>query len=317
MLSTNKKYKILITSPWFTQKYLEELEKHFTVVRNNMLRWFNEDELIEIISEYDAIIAGLDPFNKRVLEKAKNLKIIARRGIGFDTVDINYCKEHGIIVTNTPVQEEHKAVAEFTVGLIFDLIRNITRSVISLKEGSWERAKFLGRSLNNLTIGIIGLGNIGSTVASMLQSLGAKIMYYDPYVSDNKFLKVDLKDLFKLSDVVTIHAPLTNETLKLINNEIISLMKPDSYIVNVSRGEILDTESIVKAIKDKRLAAVAMDVFDQEPPENKDLLLNDKIICTPHIAAFSKEAFDKIDRICTKNVINVLIEHKEPDFKVS
>mgnify|MGYP001626452504 FL=1 len=94
-------------------------------------------------------------------------------------------------------------------------------------------------------------------------------------------------------------------------------MKPDSYIVNVSRGEILDTESIVKAIKDKRLAAVAMDVFDQEPPENKDLLLNDKIICTPHIAAFSKEAFDKIDRICTKNVINVLIEHKEPDFKVS
>ena len=146
MLSTNKKYKILITSPWFTQKYLEELEKHFTVVRNNMLRWFNEDELIEIISEYDAIIAGLDPFNKRVLEKAKNLKIIARRGIGFDTVDINYCKEHGIIVTNTPVQEEHKAVAEFTVGLIFDLIRNITRSVISLKEGSWERAKFFNET---------------------------------------------------------------------------------------------------------------------------------------------------------------------------
>lgn len=316
MSTQSHKYKILVTAPWFTDHYLTVLEKDFDVTTNTMKRWFTENELKNIISEYDGIIAGLDPFNRDVLSRAKKLKIIARRGIGVDNIDLQYCKEHGIIVTNTPIPEEHVAVAEFTLGLILDAIRNITRSVISLKSGSWERKAFLGRTLRGIVIGIIGLGNTGRSLADMLKLLGATVVYYDPFVFDKDFQRVDLKTLFEISDVISINAPLNENTRRLIGKDLISLMKPRSYIVDVSRGQILNIDDVLQALDEGKLEGLALDVYDIEPPMNPRLLSHEKVICTPHIAAFSVEAFDKIDNICTKNIIKTLLYNEEPTFRV-
>jgi len=306
--------RILITAPWFTDKYLNTLRKHFIVDTNKMERWYTEDELSKIISDYDGIIAGLDPFTENVLKKARNLKIIARRGIGVDNIDLEYCSKKNIIVTNTPIDIEHRAVAEFALGLILDATRNITRSCISLKSGSWKRADFLGKSLEELTVGILGFGNTGHALAKLLQKIGVKVIYYDPYVNDDQFMKVTLEDLFSNSDVVSINAPLTAETRKLVDDRILSMMKEGSYLINVSRGEIIDYKALLKHIRSGHISSVATDVYDIEPPTNMEFILNDRVVCTPHIAAFAEDAFDEIDRICTENLINLLIYGKEPSY---
>jgi len=311
------KARILITAPWFTSFYLNKLKEHFIVDVNRMERWYTEDELSAMIYNYDGIIAGLDPFTKDVLSKAKNLKIIARRGIGVDNIDLEYCSSNNIVVTNTPIYIEHRAVAEFTLGLILDATRNITRSCISLKSGSWKRAEFLGKSLEGLTVGILGFGNIGKTLAELLNKLGTMIQYYDPYVKDSDFIRVNLEELFSNSDVISILAPLTSETRKLVNDKLLSKMKYGSIIINVSRGEIIDYGAIMKYVKSGHISCVATDVYDIEPPINRDFILNDRVICTPHIAAFAEDAFNEIDRICTENLIDLLINGNPPSYIVT
>jgi len=311
------KARILITAPWFTSFYLNKLKEHFIVDVNRMERWYTEDELSAMIYNYDGIIAGLDPFTKNVLSKAKNLKIIARRGIGVDNIDLEYCSSNNIVVTNTPIYIEHRAVAEFTLGLILDATRNITRSCISLKSGSWKRAEFLGKSLEGLTVGILGFGNIGKTLAELLNKLGTRIQYYDPYVKDSDFIRVNLEELFSNSDVISILAPLTSETRKLVNDKLLSKMKYGSIIINVSRGEIIDYGAIMKYVKSGHISCVATDVYDIEPPINRDFILNDRVICTPHIAAFAEDAFNEIDRICTENLIDLLINGNPPSYIVT
>ena len=317
------RYKVLITAPWFTKNNLEILRKFFDVTLNDKGRWFTEDELMNIISNYDAVIAGLDPFTARVLDRAGKLRIIARRGIGYDNIDLAKASERGIYVTNTPIPAEVNAVAEFTVALILALTRGIVRShelmrrdpVIAYR----VRDSFLGKELNEMVIGILGLGNIGSRVAEKLRILGAKeILYYDPYVNNPTYRKVnDLIELFSNSDVVTIHTPLTSETKGMVNYEVLSKAKRGIFIVNTARAEIIDRDSLIKALEEGIVAGVALDVFYKEPPDPGDYLLHsEKAIITPHIAAFTEKAFDEIDRICVENVIKVLIRNEEPNYRV-
>lgn len=308
--------KVLITAPWFTKTCLEELKKSFEVTQNRNKTWFSENELTEFIGNYDGIIAGLDSFPDKVLEKASRLKIIARRGIGYDKIDLDYCKTHGIYVTNTPVPEEHLAVAEFAVGLIIDLLRNITMSHLSLKKGSWEREAFVGRDLITSRVGIFGLGHIGSRTAEILTSMGVKIIYCDPYVNDNRYLKVDARTLFEQCDIISVHLPKTDETTGIINEELLSRMKRGSYLINTSRGEVLNDADVVKFLDLGILKGVATDVFNKEPPEKNLLQSRDNVIATPHIAAFSENSFLKIDSICIRNLRNVLIEDSEPLFRI-
>jgi len=309
--------KVLITAPWFTSSSLERLKKNFEVTVNTKKTWFSEEELMEIIPEYDAVIAGLDPFTSSIIEKAKKLKIIARRGIGYDNIDLEACRKKGVIVTITPVPEEHLAVAEFTVGLIIDLVRNITFSSISLKSGSWERQAFLGKNIKDLTVGIIGLGNIGRNVARILTVLGAQVIYYDPYVEDKSYRKVDLETLFRESDVITIHVPKTKETIGMVNKRLLSLMKKGSYLVNTSRAEIMVEEDVIWALENRILKGVAVDVFKDEPPRHDLLAFRKDVITTPHIAAFTERAFEAIDNLCVENIENVLLYGKEPKYRVA
>ncbi len=270
-----------------------------------------------MIGEYDAVIAGLDPFSSEVIRKANKLKIIARRGIGFDKVDLESCRKRNIFVTNTPIPEEHQAVAEFTVGLIFDLIRNISKSSLSLKGGSWERAKFLGEGIQDITIGIIGLGKIGARVANLLSSLGSHVIYSDPYVEDPRYSKVDLSQLFRSADVVTIHTPKTNETFGMVNRDLLKLMKKGSCIVNTARGEVMNMQDLYEYMENGTIDSVAMDVFEVEPPENMSRMKDSRFLTTPHIAAYSRISFERIDEICYNNVRKVLLDAALPEFVVS
>jgi D-3-phosphoglycerate dehydrogenase len=312
-----KKNKVLITAPWFTKQYLDLLKERFDVTANSMKRWFTEEELLGIISDYQAVIAGLDPFTSKVIERAHNLKIIARRGIGYDNIDVESCKRRQIVVTNTPVPEEHQAVAEFTVGLILDAAKNITRSSNSLKSGSWERGAFQGRNIKGMTIGIVGLGNIGRMVAKIISAFGANVIYYDPYVKNPKFSAVDIDELFSKADVVSIHLPKTVETDHLIKSDLLDKMKQGSIIVNTSRSIAVVQEDLLKALRSGRISA-ALDVFDQEPPLHNDPLLElENVVATPHIAGLSVESFNAIDETCVNNVISVLKGRKAPKFVVA
>lgn len=311
-----KIFKVLITAPWFTEEYLTKLKEDFIVDINPNERWYKEDELLGIISEYDGIIAGLDPFTDKVLKKASKLKIIARRGIGYDKVDLETCKMKNINLTNTPVPEEHEAVAEFTLGAILDITRNITFSSLSLKGRSWQRQKFLGRSLKDMTIGILGLGNIGLRVAEILRSLGSSIIYSDPFVETNRFTRVDIKELFKTSDLVSIHVPKNEGTIALIDKSLLSLMKRGSYLVNTARAEVINMTDLEMFVKNGTIASVALDVFPSEPPENYKFIGNSEVLATPHIAAFTKSSFNSIDKICYTNVVSVLLKKKEPEFRI-
>ena len=308
--------RVLITAPWFTKSCLEDLRKNFEVSQNTKKTWFSEKELIEIIGSYEAVIAGLDDFTPSVIKNASNLKIIARRGIGYDKIDLPSCRERGIIVTNTPVPEEHLAVAEFAVGLILDIMRNITSSHISLSGNSWEREAFVGRDLANSTVGILGLGNIGGTTARILKAMGARVIYCDTYVDFGKYQKVDLDTLFRESDVVSVHLPKTTETIGLVNEGRLSLMKRGSFLVNTSRGEVLNDKDVAEALDKGILRGVATDVFSEEPPEDCVLLYRDDVIATPHIAAFSENSFLHIDTICVENVTNVLLNGTMPKYRI-
>lgn len=308
--------RVLITAPWFTKTCLDDLKKNFDVTQNRKKTWYTESELIDIIGQFDAVIAGLDDFTPSVIQKASNLKIIARRGIGFDKIDLPSCRERGILVTNTPVPEEHLAVGEFAVGLILDVIRNITASHISMQSKSWEREAFVGRDLANSTVGILGLGNIGGTTARILKAMGAQVIYCDPYVDDNRYRKVDVETLFRESDVISVHLPKTHETMGLVNESKLSLMKKGSFLVNTSRGEVLNDKDIVSALDNGILRGVATDVFSEEPPEDCVLLFRNDVLATPHIAAFSENSFLHIDTICVENVTNVLLNGTLPKFRI-
>ena len=310
-------YKVLITAPWFTDTQLRRLTDKFDVRRNNLKRWFTEEELIELIPDYDAVIAGLDPFTEEVINKGKKLKIIARRGIGYDKIDLNACRRRGIFVSNTPVIDEHYAVAEFTVGLILMATKNMQGAHSSLISGSWEREAFIGRNLRDLTVGILGLGNIGIKVAKLIRSFGSQVIYYDPYVNCNEFQNVDIHTLFKTADVVSVHLPLTKETFRIVDYNLLRTMKVGSYLVNTSRSETIVKEDLFKSVEGGKIKMVALDVFDNEPPLSDEIHKDARFFETPHIAAFTKESFNKIDETCVDNVINVLIEKKKPDYLVT
>ena len=284
-----------------------------------MQRWYNEEELARIIPRYDGVIAGLDPFTSKVFEKACKLRIIARRGIGYDNIDLKAAKNRNVKITVTPVPEEHKAVAEFTVSLILDLLRNITSSDSSLKSGSWERAKFVGRSIDEACIGIVGLGHIGRKVAQMVRKLGARVLYYDPYVVDKEFKSVSsLGELFRRSSVVSLHVPHTNETHKMVCNQVLSKMKRGSYLIDTCRAEVVDKPDVLRALKTGILAGAAFDVLDREPPERNDPVLKMKnIIATPHIAAGTVTSFSKMDEVCVNNILRVLVQDKEPMHRIA
>lgn len=253
------------------------------------------DELKKIIGEYQAIaIRSGTRLTKDVIESAHNLKIIGRAGVGVDNVDVDAATKKGIIVMNAPGGNTI-STCEQTFALILACARNTPYAYVSLKNKQWERSKFKGVELYSKILGIIGLGRIGKEVAKRGLAFGMEVLVYDPFASKELAEKVgvrlvELTELLKNSDFITVHTPLTPQTKSLISSKEFSLMKPKAFIVNCARGGIIDEDALCLALKEKKIAGAALDVFSKEPVTNFKLLELDNLIVTPHLGASTEEA---------------------------
>ncbi len=286
--------KILVSDPLSQEglKILKE-EKRFSVDVRTELK---PEELKKIIKDYDALVVrSATKVTKDVINAAAKLKVIGRAGVGLDNVDLEAATAKGIIVMNTPAGNTI-STAEHTMSMILALSRNIPQANASTKKGEWKRSKFMGVELYNKTLGILGLGRIGSEVARRAVSFGMKILAYDPFLSREVaetlgIQIVDSKDLFSRSDYITIHTPLTDETKHMISDKEFALMKKGVRVINCARGGIIDEAALVAAIKGGRVAGAALDVFEKEPlTADSELLKLDDVILTPHLGASTEEA---------------------------
>ncbi len=257
-------------------------------------------ELQAIISDYDALIVrSATKATKDIIDKGTNLKIIGRAGIGVDNVDVTAATEKGIVVMNTP-QGNALAAAEHSIALMFAAARKVAYADRTMKEGKWEKKSLMGMELYEKTLGVIGIGNIGSIVAEKAVALGMRVIAYDLYIS-KEFAHgigvelVDFDTLLKESDFIAIHVPLVKETRGMINKDTIAKMKRGVTIINVARGPIVVEKDLLDALNSGQVGCAALDVFDEEPPPKENpLVLSEKTICTPHLGASTKEAQDKV-----------------------
>lgn len=270
------------------------------------------EEIEKIIGNYDAlVIRSATKVTKDLLEKATKLKVIGRAGSGLDNVDIAAATKKGVVVMNTPGGNT-VTTAEHTIGMIFACARMIPQAYASMKAGKWEKKKFEGVELYDKTLGIIGLGAIGGTVASRCAGLGMKILAYDPFISIEKAknLGIELTDLptiYKRSDFITIHTPKTKETANLINKDTIAQMKNSVRIINCARGGIISEQDLYDALKSGKVAGAAFDVFEKEPPENHPLLTLDNFIATPHLGASTLEAQENVATAIAEQIVDYLV----------
>lgn len=254
------------------------------------------DELKSIIKDYDALIVrSTTEVTAAIIESAEKLKFIGRAGVGLDNVDLTAATRHGIVVMNTPAGNT-TSTAEQTMSLILALSRNIPQAHVSLKSGRWERSKFMGVELYGKILGIIGLGRIGSTVARMAKAFGMKIVAYDPFISMEIASKmelevVELNDLLKRCDYITIHTPKSAETKNLISKKEFAMMKKGARLINCARGGIIDEQALAAALEKGTIAGCALDVFEEEPPPaDCPFFKFDNCIVTPHLGASTSEA---------------------------
>ncbi len=253
------------------------------------------EELIEKIGEYDALVVrSQTKVTKDVLDAGKNLKIVGRAGVGVDNIDVEHATTKKILVINAPAGNTQSA-AEHTIAMMMCISRNLSQASASLRAGEWSRSKFKGVEVNGKTIGIIGLGRIGASVAKMAQGLGMKTIGFDPMAPPEKVKalgveSVTLDEIFKSSDYITVHTPKNKETYHMIGEEQFEKMKKGVRIVNCARGGIIDEDALAKAIEDGTVAGAALDVFEKEPPTDSPLLKMSNVLAVPHLGASTSEA---------------------------
>lgn len=271
-----------------------------------------EDELVKIIPEYDALVVRSETkVTPKIIEAGKKLKIIARAGVGVDNVDLPAATKKGIIVVNSP-EGNTIAAAEHTWAMLLAMSRNIPQAQASLRAGKWERSKFTGVEVYGKTLGILGLGKIGSHVAAYAIAFGMKVNAYDPFVTKEYAdkLGVELKDIdsvIKEADYLSLHLPKNKDTANLINAEKIKSMKDGVRIVNCARGGIINENDLAEALRSKKVAAAAIDVYDKEPPEPTNPLLSlDNAVTVPHLGAATVEAQVNVAIDVVEQIIEVL-----------
>lgn len=270
-----------------------------------------ETELIKKVAEVDAIICPLSTqITAKVLEAAKNLKIVANIGAGFDNIAVNKAKELGVVVTNTP-DVSTEATAELTLGLILDVARRISEGDRLCREApekftGWAPTFFLGTELSGKTLGIIGLGRIGQAVAKRAAAFGMKIIYSGHNPKDYNAEFVSQTELLKQSDVVTIHAAYNPDLKHLINEKTLQMMKPSAFLINAARGPVVEEVALVNALKSGEIAGAALDVFEFEPKIGAALRALDNVVLTPHIGNATVETRTEMGRMAISNVEAVL-----------
>lgn len=295
-----------------SQNKIDEMEKLFTDKGHN-IRFYsdrNEDpgEIIKRSAKADVVVFGNLPFPAECVEALPRLKMIAVAFTGVDHVALEACRERGIGVCNASGYSTIN-VAELTIGLMIDLLRNITRLDLITRKGGTKDG-FVGFDLSGKTVGIIGTGEIGKRVALLLKGFDCKIIAYNrgKIPTDNPLgiEYLSMEDLLKQSDIVTLHCPLNDSTRGLIGEREFSLMKKTSYIINCARGPVIDTSAMVKALRDGEISGAGLDVFDTEPPLGVDyeILKMENVVVTPHIAFATQEAFVRRADIVSDNILS-------------
>lgn len=312
--------KVLITFPIFSN-YLEELKKKHSVEILPYSKPLGEEFFLRKIEKYDGIIILLSQkITKKVIDKAKKLKIISNYAVGYDNIDVEYASKKGIYVTNTP-----DVLTEATANLTWALILSTTRRIVEgdkfTREGKfkgWKPDLLLGMDLEGKKIGILGLGRIGTSVARKALAFGMEVFYWDrekKKVGKNIHY-LELEEILKISDVISIHLPLTENTHHLLDRKKFKLIKKGAYIINTSRGEVIEENALIDALKKGKLAGAGLDVYEGEPNINKEFFKLKNVVLTPHIGSATIETRTKMADLAILNVLNVL-KGKEPLTKIT
>jgi D-3-phosphoglycerate dehydrogenase len=296
--------KVLVREP-IADAGIDLLREHFDVDVDR------DSDLAEIIGRYDGIvIRSATKLTKELIDGAERLKVIGRAGVGVDNVDVDAATRRGIVVANAPESTVISA-AEHTVGLLLALSRNIPQAHAALAEGRWERSRWGGVELSGKTLGVLGFGRIGQQVARRALGLELRVVAYDPFVSKERFRELGVDraetadELYAAADFVTLHLPLTNETRGSIGADVFAKMRDGVRVVNAARGELVDEDALLDALRSGKVAAAALDVFSAEPYSGP-LLDLENVVATPHLAASTEEAQDRAGVIVAEQIVAAL-----------
>lgn len=295
------KKKILVTATNYSQycsaakKLL--LDNNCEIVENDKGRPYTGEELLELVSDIDGVVAGVDTWDEAIFSHAPKLKIIARFGVGVDNIDLPAAAAHGIQVCNAKGMNSNP-VAELTVAMLLGALRNVPAFNSSVREGKWER--FMGRDLEGMTVGLLGFGDIAQKVAKKLSGFDVKLMAYDLYPNIQKAAELHvqmttMEEVLRAADIVCMHMPSLPATHHVMNRKTFGRMKDGSYFINTSRGALVDERALFEALRSGKLCAAAIDVFEQEPvPKENPLFTLPNLFATPHTAAETYETYHNV-----------------------
>jgi Phosphoglycerate dehydrogenase and related dehydrogenases len=306
--------KILITPRSFSRYGSEAIKlmeaKGYEIISNQTGKSYSYEKFCELSSDVEGIILGVDRVDEYMLRGAKKLRGISRFGVGIDNIDVKTANQLGIKVARA-IGSNSTSVAELTVGFLFILARNLVDNVNEVRAGNWNKTS--GNELCGKTLGLIGLGAIGQKVAAMAQSVGMKIIGYDPFVDTLEFKQkhnidvIGFEAVLRQSDYVSLHMPLVEETQGVINKEALQLMKRTAYLINTARGGLINEDDLYEALIKHRIAGAAADVLIAEPPDkNAKLLALDNFVLSPHIASLTVNAEKNTIDLATKNLLQML-----------
>ncbi len=302
-----KRPLIKITSPTFCKNPLLQkdlAERPFEVVLNHQGHHLKGDSLAEFLHDADGAIVGLEPVNDALLDRCPKLRAVAKFGVGLDNVDLAACRKRKIFVGWTP-GINRRAVAEVALGFMLGMAHNLFPTSLLLKKGTWNKDG--GTQLSHKTIGIIGVGNIGRELVELLrpfrcQILANDIMDLSEYAQLSGVTVATKEEIFRTADYVTLHVPLTDQTRHLINEEALALFKPESFLINTSRGPVVDQGALKKALQGKKIRGAALDVYEEEPPTDLEFLQLPNLVCTPHVSGTPYEAVLALGRSAIEHI---------------
>lgn len=299
--------------PFDTKRYLNENGIEVDIFETGI----SYEEILQIVEKYDGIISLLsNRIDRNILEKGKNLKVVANYAVGYDNIDTSYAKEKNIFVTNTP-----DVLTEATADVAFALLLSVTRRIVESDEfvrrgefKGWKPDLLLGKDLFGKTLGIYGFGRIGKAVARRAKGFGMDIIFTDEKVKDETLArKVDFEKLIKQSDFISINAPLNETTLYRFDIEVFKKMKKNVIIINTARGKIIKEKDLVYALKNNIISGAGLDVYENEPLIEEELLKMKNVVLLPHIGSATEETREKMAKICVRSVVEVLIEKRKPE----
>ena len=312
-------YKILVADNC-SKEGLKSFEK-FPNISYDVRTEHTPEELKQMIPDYDGmIVRSATKVTPDIVEAGKKLKVIARAGAGYNNIDVPSCSKQGIAVLITPTGNTN-AVVELTMGLMLSWVRHIPKANQTLKSGSWEKKKLKGTEIKGKTIGLLGIGRIGSEVAKRCQVFGMKTIAFDKYISKDFAASLgielfeDLNDFLKEVDFLSLHIPVTNETRGMIGKEQFEIMKPNAVIINCARGAVINEGELYDALKEGKIAGACIDVYSKEPagPSEFPFIELENVICTPHLGASSKEAQVNVAALAAEQIGELLNNQKYID----